>query len=150
MVLLSSKNICLVHFALLNAVAYKLLTNPADISGHGTIFMIGRAMALPDAEFSEDDPALGLAAFLLLNLSIVDLTAMSITSTSFLELAVPLRLMLSFVVCGFGYMVPDSSIAIANSAVFSISFLDIMMQFWLYITIREERSLIIREQTVSE
>ncbi|KAK9237682.1 increased loss of mitochondrial DNA protein 1 [Lipomyces kononenkoae] len=138
--ILSSKNICILHFTLLNAIVYKLLTNPAEVSGHAFVFIIGRAMRLPDAEFKEDDPAVGLIAILLLYLGVSDLATIVTTNSRFLEVAVPFRLMLAFTVSGFAYLTTGSNIAISNSMVFALSFVEVVLQFWLYITLLEETS----------
>ncbi|KAK9364008.1 increased loss of mitochondrial DNA protein 1 [Lipomyces starkeyi] len=137
--LLSSKNICIVHFTFLNAIVYKLLTNPAEVSGHGFVFLLGRAMRLPDAEFKEDDPSVGLIAILLLYVGISDLATIVTPNPKFLEVAVPFRLMLAFTVSGFAYLTPGSNIAISNSMVFALSFVEVVLQFWLFLTLREER-----------
>ncbi|KAK9430482.1 increased loss of mitochondrial DNA protein 1 [Lipomyces doorenjongii] len=146
--ILSSKNICILHFTFLNAIVYKLLTNPGEVSGHGFVFILGRAMRLPDAEFKEDDPAVGLIAILLLYVGISDLATIVTPNPKFLEvavsnatwvLAVPFRLMLAFTVSGFAYLTPGSNIAISNSMVFALSFVEVVLQFWLFLTLREER-----------
>ncbi|KAK9319760.1 increased loss of mitochondrial DNA protein 1 [Lipomyces orientalis] len=137
--ILSSKNICILHFTFLNAIVYKLLTNPTVVSGHGFVFILGRAMRLPDAEFKEDDPAVGVIAILLLYLGISDLATILAPNPRFLEVAVPFRLMLAFTVSGFAYVAPESNIAISNSLVFALSFVEVVLQFWLFVTLREER-----------
>ncbi|KAK9470468.1 increased loss of mitochondrial DNA protein 1 [Dipodascopsis tothii] len=137
--ILSAKSICLVHFALLNGVAIKLLTDPASISNHGMVWTIGRAMRLPDAEFAKGDPAVGAIAIALLFLGITDLTSITAFNAQFLEVAVPFRLMLAFTIAAFAYLAEDASTAIANSVVFTFAFLEVTMQFWLYVTLREER-----------
>ncbi|KAK9380887.1 increased loss of mitochondrial DNA protein 1 [Kockiozyma suomiensis] len=144
--ILSTRNICMVHFTLLNAICYKLLTAPADISGHGLVFILGRAMRLPDAQFSKDDPAIGLVVIVLMQLSIVDIAAYIDPSISFLSIAVPFRLTLSFIVSGVGYFSQGENIALSNSVVFTFSFLEVIFQFWLYVSVRDDRMRVIREQ----
>ncbi|KAK9476371.1 increased loss of mitochondrial DNA protein 1 [Lipomyces japonicus] len=144
--LLSSKNICVVHFSILNAIIWKLLVDPAAVSGHGLVFIIGRAMQLPDAEFKKDDPAIGLIIVLLIYAAISDISVIISPNTSFLEVTVPFRLMFSFIVTAFSYLGSDSNISLSNSIVFTISFVEIIIQFWLYTTLREERSVKIRQQ----
>ncbi|KAK9371248.1 increased loss of mitochondrial DNA protein 1 [Lipomyces kononenkoae] len=148
--ILSSKNICILHFTFLNAIVYKLLTNPAQVSGHGFVFILGRAMRLPDAEFKDDDPAVGLIAILLLYVGISDLATILSPNPDFLEVAVPFRLMLAFTVSGFAYLTPGSNIAISNSMVFALSFVEVVLQFWLYLSLREERSAAAQVQRPSE
>ncbi|KAK7206274.1 increased loss of mitochondrial DNA protein 1 [Myxozyma melibiosi] len=148
--ILSTKNICMVHFTLLNAISYKLLTSPQDISRHGLVFIIGRAMSLPDAEFTKDDPAVGMIAVVLMQLSVVDISAYIDPTTTFLGIAVPFRLMLAFVVSGAAYLSSGDNIALSNSVVFTFAFIEVLMQFWLFVSVREDRSRLIREQAPSE
>ncbi|KAK9458649.1 increased loss of mitochondrial DNA protein 1 [Lipomyces oligophaga] len=145
--LLTSGNISMVHFTLLNAIIYRLLTDPSKVSGHGLVFLLGQAMKLPDAEFTEGDPLIGLLVVVLLHLSMVDLAAfMSSEGSDFLRILAPFRCMIAFVVCGFAYFDSGSTNALSNSVVFAISFIELFFQFWLFTTLREEHSATYQEQ----
>ncbi|KAK9450895.1 increased loss of mitochondrial DNA protein 1 [Limtongia smithiae] len=148
--LISSKNICIIHFAFLNAIAYKLLTHPEDVSRHVVVFMIGRAMEMSIADFSEDDPALGFVAFLLLFIGASDLAASMQQVPTYMELAAPFRLLLTFAVAIYAFFTNGDNEMIANSVVFAFCFLEMPIQFWLYITVREERAARIRVLEVTD
>ncbi|KAK9454578.1 increased loss of mitochondrial DNA protein 1 [Dipodascopsis uninucleata] len=148
--ILSSKNIVIVHLTFLNAIVYKLLTDAPALAKHPLIFIVGRAMRLPDIDLYYDDPKVGIIVVVMLNMIITDLATMMTDSSSFLGVAVPFRLMLCFTVAAFAYLTSESNVILSNSAVFCFSFIEIVIQFWLFLTLREERQRLIKVPTVPE
>ncbi|CAN6669446.1 hypothetical protein TRVA0_041S01222 [Trichomonascus vanleenenianus] len=101
-------------------------------------------MELPLANLRYDNPLIGLVALLLILLGVADLPPLAGDYILYFENALLYRLFAYFGIAGYSYFV--YSPLLSNSLVFCFSFLELVLNFVIYATLREERNDINGEQ----
>ncbi|KAF1943476.1 hypothetical protein EJ02DRAFT_343132 [Clathrospora elynae] len=148
------RSISLFHVTL----AVLLLKNPAIISNQGVVLLLGESMQLPTPrDFNAPSAATAFIAILFAFLGLSDLTALSLSedvSDQFWALQSPVRLLFLFGLTAYTYMFKEGGMFaprgvdfrtsaganLNNSIVFTWGFLELAAWFWVYTTLREERS----------
>lgn len=138
MAILSGKTLILARSTILWTVGYLFLTNPQAYAEHPMILLISKSM---DMEFVEtrDNPLAGLVGLLLIIMGCSDLAVLGLPNYMvFFEGSVPIRLTIYFVSVAYSLIVPTPFLS--NTVVFTISFFDVILSFWIFVAIREERN----------
>ncbi|KAF2744088.1 hypothetical protein M011DRAFT_528627 [Sporormia fimetaria CBS 119925] len=154
------RSIALFHLTL----GILFLRNPKLLADQNLVFIIGEAMHLPTPrDFSTPSATTSLIGLLFTLLSLTDLTALSLpseVSDTFWGTQTPVRLTFLFGVTGYTYLYKDGGLLaasaksaaksgyrgtgagvgnIGNSVVFTWAFLELVVWFWVFVTLREER-----------
>ncbi|GAB7333853.1 hypothetical protein MBLNU13_g05977t1 [Cladosporium sp. NU13] len=136
-------------------VAWFFLTAPRRVVDQNVVFMLGESMRLPHiATMDKSSEASAFIAVLLTFFGLSDLTAASLDALPALEywLAnVPVRLTVLFGVTAYswlfsedGYLGPTLGAGrhLCNSWVFTFAFMELMIWYWIFISLREERQIV--------
>lgn len=138
-------------------IAYFLLVSPTVIVNQNLVFILGEAMnlAAPSSTFSIPSPPLAFLSAVLTLLGISDLTAVSLPQEVFSyywSSQAPIRLFFFFVVTGYSYAFqPGGPMRVGekpgwdglnNSVVFTWGFVEMLIWFWIFTTLREERQVL--------
>lgn len=153
-------------------IAYTLLTNPQIIATQNLVFILGRALQIPSVSAllpsdvahpasvsfnTPGSPALGLAALFLGFLSLSDLTALFMPDEIHnmywaAQVAVRLAVLFAFEAWlyltkpGLGKVAEGRFKGLKNDVVFSWAFVELVVMFWVFNTLRQERKTIALKQ----
>ncbi|KAG9196598.1 hypothetical protein G6011_01719 [Alternaria panax] len=148
------RGIALFHLTL----AVVLLKNPALVSNQGVILLLGESMQLPTPrDFNKTSAATAFVAVLFAFIGLSDLTALSLHEDVFDQfwgLQAPIRLLFLFGLTAYSYIFKEggmftprgvdfrmtSGANLNNSFVFTWGFMELSAWFWVFTTLREERS----------
>ncbi|CAA9964693.1 hypothetical protein PTNB73_05884 [Pyrenophora teres f. teres] len=148
------RSIALFHITL----AVVLLKNPALISKQGVILLLGESMQLPTPrDFNKPSAATAFIAILFAFLGLSDLTALSLHEDVFDQfwgLQAPVRLLFLFGLTAYTYIFKEGGMFaprgmdlrmsagahLNNSFVFTFGFMEVSAWFWVFATLREERT----------
>ncbi|CAG5175055.1 uncharacterized protein ALTATR162_LOCUS10804 [Alternaria atra] len=148
------RSIALFHLTL----AVVLLKNPALISNQGVILLLGESMQLPTPrDFNKPSAATAFLAVLFAFIGLTDLTALSLHEDVFDQfwgLQAPVRLLFLFGLTAYSYMFKEGGMfaprgmeyrmsagaSLNNSFIFTWGFIEVFAWFWVFTTLREERS----------
>ncbi|KAL1793119.1 hypothetical protein ACET3X_008101 [Alternaria dauci] len=148
------RSIALFHLTL----AVVLLKNPALVSNQGVILLLGESMQLPTPrDFNKASAGTAFIAILFAFIGLSDLTALSLHEDvfdHFWGLQAPLRLLFFFGVTAYSYMLKEGGMFaprgvdfrmstganLNNSFIFTWGFMEVSAWFWVFTTLREERS----------
>ncbi|KAF2405370.1 hypothetical protein EJ06DRAFT_578560 [Trichodelitschia bisporula] len=144
------RTLALFHITL----AFYLLTAPRMLADQNLVFLLGESMRPPEAtSFDRPTPATALAAAVFVLLGLTDLVAVSMdepAAVQYWSAQTPIRLIFFFALTGYTYITgADATLksgkgarvgdGLKNGLVFSWGFLEIMMWFWVFLTIRDQR-----------
>ncbi|KAF8863347.1 hypothetical protein BDZ45DRAFT_670312 [Acephala macrosclerotiorum] len=139
-------------------LAYFFLTSPGAIADQTLVFIIGEAMGLPNTRsFETQSPPLAFLSALLLVVGITDLVSVSLpeeVSQYFWGSQAPVRFLLFSLLAAYSYLFADTSPIYAsksyspsswgeglkNRVLFTWAFVEMITWFWIYVTLREERT----------
>ncbi|KIW03265.1 uncharacterized protein PV09_05485 [Verruconis gallopava] len=145
--------IALLHITL----AYYFLVNPRMIAEQNFVLLMGNAMDMPHvSDFGKATPVTAFLALVLGFFGISDLIAVSITEPIAIEYwsaVTPLRLLVLFPLTAYTYLhQPDyfgklkgkmhqasPSDNLKNSLTFSFCFIETVLWFWVYVSLKEQR-----------
>ncbi|KAB2100917.1 hypothetical protein AG0111_0g10778 [Alternaria gaisen] len=148
------RSIALFHLTL----AVVLLKNPALISNQGVVLLLGESMQLPTPrDFNKTSAATAFIAVLFAFIGLSDLTALSLHEEvfdHFWGLQAPMRLLFLFGITAYSYMFKEGGMfaprgvdfrmstgaSLNNSFIFTWGFMEVSAWFWVFTTLREERS----------
>ncbi|KNG49223.1 dipeptidase 1 precursor [Stemphylium lycopersici] len=148
------RSISLFHITL----AVVLLKNPALIANQGIILVLGQAMHLPTPrDFNKASAATAFLSIVFAFLGVSDLASLSLheqISDEYWGLQAPVRLLFLFVLTAYSYTFKEGGMfgakgvdyrtsagaSLSNSFVFAWGFFEVMAWFWVYTSLREERS----------
>ncbi|MCJ1276264.1 hypothetical protein MMC21_004069 [Puttea exsequens] len=159
------RTIAVFHFT----AAYYLLTSPLVVTEQNLVWILGAAMEIPEppSSLTTPSPALALAALFLALLGLTDLSATNLdaeVANWYWSSQAPVRLLFFFAVTAYSYlykpdgpMRPKSRVVgrvgkaglgdnVCNGVVFAWGFLSVMMWFWIYVKLREERREILEKK----
>ncbi|KAI9851122.1 MAG: hypothetical protein M1838_004457 [Thelocarpon superellum] len=148
--------LCLFHLAL----AYYFMFSPKTLADQNLVLIVGAAMRLPHIDTLDEPSALSSFLAIVFTLFAVnDLVAVSMPEevTSFYwDNQTPIRLLFFFILTGYTYLtkpggsgtgagayqgmkITAAGPGLQNSLVFSWAFVEMVVWFWVYVTLREER-----------
>ncbi|KAL7935501.1 increased loss of mitochondrial DNA protein 1 [Trichoderma chlorosporum] len=160
-------SISLFHLTL----AYFFLFKPKTIDDQALVFVLGESMNMPEVRgFDVPSPALALLAVVLGFSGISDLVSLSMpeefSALYYWGTQAPLRFFLSMLLVAYSYAFGSESPLFASSSssarrphkatssgadhlhnrlLFSFMFIEMMAWFWTWITLREERSVLVEK-----
>lgn len=168
MVLISTKSLILIRSSVLWSFAYFLIAEPVKLVENEFVLIVSGAMHLvsvndnsvdssiddrrlncsytatstrsnqPPVVIRHEEPLVGLVALLLTVLGLQDVGALGADYLKYLEFTVPARLTVFFLITAYIYYNPQSNIS--NGFTFTYGFLEMILNFWIYATAREERN----------
>ncbi|KAL9129908.1 MAG: hypothetical protein Q9217_001756 [Psora testacea] len=148
-------------------ISYYLLTAPSVLTNQNLVVILGAAMdiPLPSPSLSMPSSSTAIASIFLALLAVSDLTASSMpeeVSGLYWSSQAPLRLAFFFGITGWAYLGKfglegrangtgldvDAGVreVMCNSFVFSWGFVEMLTWFWIYTTLREERTSSLSKQ----
>ncbi|KAI4678234.1 uncharacterized protein J4E88_006755 [Alternaria novae-zelandiae] len=148
------RSIALFHLTL----AVVLLRNPALISNQSVILLLGESMQLPTPrDFNKPSAATAFVAILFAFIGFSDLTALSLHEDVFDQfwgLQAPMRLLFLFGLTSYCYVFKEGGMfaprgmdfrmhagaSLNNSFIFTWGFMEVSAWFWVFTTLREERT----------
>ncbi|KAL8655696.1 MAG: hypothetical protein Q9210_000718 [Variospora velana] len=138
------------------SLSYLLITSPSTILNQSLVFLLGASMQLPTpTSFSVSSPSTTFAALILALLGLIDLTGCSLPEeigSLYWGSQAPIRCSFFFALSAYAYAFnPGGPIRgvsnkagpwdnLHNSIVFTWSFLEMTYWFWIFVTLREERT----------
>lgn len=128
----------LLRSCVLWSFAYFLLKDPGAIAANRYVVVMAQSMRIPHVVVRDDDPMIGLVAFLLAILGICDIPPLFGHYIEYLETNVPIRLCGYFFICIYGYHVYNPYLS--NSIVFCFGFVEVVFNFLIYSSVREDRN----------
>ncbi|CAG8973392.1 hypothetical protein HYALB_00000155 [Hymenoscyphus albidus] len=138
-------------------LAYFFFTNPNVIADQSTVFIIGEAMGMPHARsFEVTSPPLAFLAAIFFYTGVSDLVACSMQEEIYVFYwgsQAPTRLLVLLGLTIYSYFFSSTSPLYASSTYtpgwgeglknrvfFTWAFLEVVTWFWVWVTLREERS----------
>lgn len=128
----------LARSTILWTLGYLFLTNPQAYAEHPTILIMSKSMEMDFVE-TRDNPLAGFVGLLLIVMGCSDVAVLGLPNYMvFFEGSVPIRLTIYFVSMAYSLIVHTPYLS--NTVVFTMSFFDIILSFWIFTAIREERN----------
>ncbi|KAL7273223.1 hypothetical protein RUND412_003943 [Rhizina undulata] len=138
-------------------IGYFLLTSPETLADQSFIFIMGESMGLPHPKtsFHLNPLATNILGVMFIFLGLSDFVALNSKdelARGYWDVHAPFRLCFFFALTTYTYLFrPKRGVVRAgtgeplkNSLVFSWGFLEIIMWFWIYTNLREERAVVDR------
>uniref|UniRef100_A0A060TJI9 ARAD1D47146p n=1 Tax=Blastobotrys adeninivorans TaxID=409370 RepID=A0A060TJI9_BLAAD len=148
MALFSVKTLVLLRSCMLWSMAYFFVKDPTSIAKNGHVIVLAEAMDVPHTYFRPDDPMTGMIGFFLFMWGFTDLPPLfGDNYVQYLGSIVPIRALAFLCLSAAGYLT-DSPL-VSNSVVFSYSFLETMVNIFLYMTLREEENEMSRQNILN-
>ncbi|KAF2084219.1 hypothetical protein K490DRAFT_49756 [Saccharata proteae CBS 121410] len=139
------RGLALFHLTL----AYVFLTNPATVADQNVVFLFGEAMKLAISTFVKPNSATAFIAVLMAFLGLTDLTSACMdeeVAYPYWRNQTPIRLLFLFSLTAYTYAFAPSGTfrgsvgdTLKNRVVFTFGFFEVVMWFWVFITLRDER-----------
>ncbi|KAJ4855003.1 increased loss of mitochondrial DNA protein 1 domain-containing protein [Trichoderma breve] len=156
-------SISLFHLTL----AYFFLFKPKTVADQAIVFVLGESMNMPEVRgFDVPSPALALLSVILAFSGISDLVSLSMpeefSAFYYWGTQAPLRFFLSMLLVAYSYAFgpsrPNTSYKASGSGtdhlhnrlLFAFMFVEMMAWFWTWITLREERSVLVEKMRKQE
>ncbi|BFZ55663.1 hypothetical protein PYCC9005_002704 [Savitreella phatthalungensis] len=138
MVMLSAQMILLLYSSLTSALALFCIISPSKIVSQGSLQLMRDAMQLHDWPF--DDTALVPVGLVLLVLSLHHFALYVRNDVQLARALAPWRFLLDTAVCVYAYA-GTTAPEVANGVVFGLAFGDMIVQYWIFSTVREESKI---------
>lgn len=136
MAIFSARTLVLNRVCVLWSVAFFLIKNPQALYGNALVVMLAAGPNL-DQVYPENAgifPPL-LAVFMFLS-GVEDLVLLSFSNlVEILHVLVPIRLCVYFALCVLAY---TKVLGFGNSIALAYGFIEMMINFWIYLSVREE------------
>ncbi|KAH6675260.1 increased loss of mitochondrial DNA protein 1 [Plectosphaerella plurivora] len=144
-------------------IAFFFLTNPGTIADQALVWVLGSSMGMPHGRtFETQSGPLAFLAFVLAFLGVTDLMSLSMPEEISLlyhwGTQAPLRLFLSLSAVGYcvifgtssrgankGYSATRGNDGIINDVFFAFAFVEMVTWFWIWVTLREERTELVKK-----
>ncbi|KAI4120090.1 MAG: hypothetical protein LQ345_000046 [Seirophora villosa] len=137
------------------SLSYFLIASPSTIVNQSLVFILGASMQLPTPDsFSISSPSITFSALLLALLGLIDLTGCSLPEeigSLYWGSQAPIRSAFFFTLSAYTFAFKPADLSaekassspwdtLHNSVVFTWSFLEMIYWFWIFVTLREERT----------
>ncbi|CCK70256.1 Ilm1p KNAG_0D05180 [Huiozyma naganishii CBS 8797] len=135
---LSSVNVLFVRIAFLFTLSYLVLKDVNIILENSYLEILSQSMNLPAIAMNKYSAQLGMVSMLFVTLALGDLVPLLEDNKMYFGSAVPVRLLIFFVVTGLSY-IWEGNLYIHNNVVFAYSFVEVWLNFIIYNSLREEK-----------
>lgn len=138
MAFVSAKTLIIHRIVWLITVGYFLLRSPETVYSNAIVAMLGQSLNLSPTYVGANDQLVVLVAALLFASALQDFAALFRNNyIDYFRTTLPMRLVLFFGFSAASYMhLPGYE----SASLFSYMFVEVVLNFWLYITIREEHN----------
>ncbi|KAF8539659.1 increased loss of mitochondrial DNA protein 1 [Trichophaea hybrida] len=134
-------------------LGYILIMAPQKLANDSSVMIVGEALGLqqPKSSFHENPLACALAGLVFMLSGISDFVAVSMSeevARDYWGAQAPMRALFFTAISMYTYLLkpgrgnvsPTSNHPLVNSVIFSWAFMEFIWWFWVYISLREERS----------
>lgn len=140
MALFSSRFLLITRALLYTYTSYMLVFAPKTVIEYSGLLLLAQSMDLPLLMVNEKSPIYGAIGVVLFALVLSDVGPLIEANHAYFEITVLLRLVFSFAMCIFCYMVDSKAyVMVSNSVVFSFVFMEVWFGILTYSTLKEEK-----------
>ncbi|EEB05130.1 fungal protein [Schizosaccharomyces japonicus yFS275] len=147
--LLPFRSVLLLYTVLLSSLAVMLLWKPEKIVDSGLVGLMGAAMEVDPLVMTKDaKPLLSFLGLVFMLLSLSYWVPLLQDNMSYFTALVPIRALFNFGLSSFIYLRKQSPLS--NSLAFTFAFCDLIIHFWLFASMNDERNKLLKKKENEE